>query len=104
MSVSALDSRTNTELCSLSVLWEESRESNVQSRDPGGRCLGLVVAVRWDDCHLDAGAGETLKGYPGAGFISVIPGRRVAADPESILRSAAGYGFRIRGLRAGGPE
>jgi hypothetical protein len=29
----------------------------------------------------------------------VIPGRREAADPESILRSR-GYGFRARSLRS----
>src|ERR1700750_155978 len=33
-------------------------------------------------------------------FLSVIPGRREAADPESILRSVGDYGFRVRSLRS----
>jgi hypothetical protein len=32
-------------------------------------------------------------------YIPVIPGRREAAGPESTLRSATGYGFRVRGLK-----
>jgi len=39
-----------------------------------------------------------MKEMSGGVIVVVIPGRAAGAGPESIARSAAEYGFRVRSL------